>query len=36
MKRWMELLIESAAKIGLPNDAEFRVVFAGHIEWRSR
>jgi hemoglobin len=35
-KRWVELLLQSADEIGLPNDPEFRSVFVGHIEWGTR
>jgi hemoglobin len=35
-KRWVELLMQSADETGLPNDPEFRSVFAGHIEWGTR
>jgi hemoglobin len=35
-KRWMELLLESADEIGLPNDPEFRSTFVAHIEWGTR
>jgi hemoglobin len=35
-KRWVELLLQSADEIGLPNDPEFRSTFVGHIEWGSR
>lgn len=35
-KRWVELLMESADEIGLPNDPEFRSTFVGHIEWGTR
>ena len=35
-KRWVDLLLQSADEIGLPNDPEFRSVFVGHLEWGSR
>lgn len=35
-KRWVELLLQSADEIGLPDDPEFRSVFVGHIEWGTR
>jgi len=35
-KRWVELLLESADDVGLPNDPEFRSTFVAHIEWGSR
>ena len=34
--RWMELLLQSADEVGLPNDPEFRSAFVGYIEWGSR
>jgi len=34
--RWVELLVASANDAGLPNDAEFRSVLSGYIEWGSR
>jgi len=34
--RWVELLLRSAAEAGLPDDAEFRSVFASDLEWESR
>lgn len=35
-KRWMQLLLESADEVGLPDDPEFRSTFVAHIEWGSR
>jgi len=35
-KKWVELLLESADEIGLPDDPEFRSTFVGHIEWGTR
>ncbi len=35
-KIWVDLLLQSADEIGLPDDPEFRSVFVGHIEWGSR
>jgi len=35
-KRWVDLLLQSADEIGLPDDPEFRSTFVGHIEWGSR
>jgi len=35
-KRWVELLLESANEIGLPDDPEFRSTFVAHLEWGSR
>jgi truncated hemoglobin YjbI len=34
--RWVELLQLSAVEAGMPNDPEFRSVFASYIEWGSR
>ncbi len=35
-KRWMQLLIESADEINLPDDPEFRSAFVAYIEWGTR
>ena len=35
-KRWIQLLLESADEIGLPDDPEFRSAFVGYLEWGSR
>jgi hemoglobin len=35
-KRWVQLLLESADEIKLPDDPEFRSTFVGHVEWGSR
>lgn len=35
-KRWVELLLESAEEVGLPDDPEFRQTFVAHLEWGSR
>lgn len=35
-RRWMELLIESADEIALPDDPEFRSAFVAYIEWGTR
>jgi hemoglobin len=35
-KRWVQLLIETADEIGLPDDPEFRSAFVGYIEWGTR
>jgi hemoglobin len=35
-KRWMELLLQSADEIGIPDDPEFRGVLVGHLEWGTR
>jgi truncated hemoglobin YjbI len=34
--RWVALLLQAAREAALPNDAEFRSVFASYIEWGSR
>jgi len=34
--RWMQLLLQSADEVGLPDDPEFRSAFVGYIEWGSR
>lgn len=31
-KRWMQLLLESADEIGMPNDPEFRPALVGYLE----
>lgn len=35
-KRWADLILVSADKIGMPNDPEFRSTLVGHIEWGTR
>jgi hemoglobin len=35
-KRWVELVLESADEIGMPDDAEFRSALVGYLEWGSR
>ena len=35
-KRWVQLLIESADEIHLPDDPEFRSAFVAYIEWGTR
>jgi hemoglobin len=35
-KRWMNLLLESADAVGLPDDPEFRSALVSYIEWGSR
>ncbi|MFZ6011077.1 MAG: group II truncated hemoglobin [Bacteroidota bacterium] len=35
-KRWIELLLETADEVGLPDDPEFRSAFVGYLEWGSR
>jgi hemoglobin len=35
-KKWVQLLIESADEIHLPDDPEFRSAFLAYIEWGTR
>ena len=35
-KRWVELLVETADEIKLPDDPEFRSAFVSYIEWGTR
>ncbi len=35
-KRWIELLLDTADQIGLPDDPEFRSTLVGYLEWGSR
>lgn len=35
-RRWVELLIDTADEVGLPDDPEFRASFVGYLEWGSR
>jgi hemoglobin len=35
-KRWMELLLETADKLDLPADPEFRSAFMAYLEWGTR
>jgi len=35
-KRWIQLFLESADEIGLPNNPEFRSALVGYLEWGSR
>lgn len=35
-KRWMNLLLECADEIGLPDDPEFRSAFVAYLEWGTR
>lgn len=35
-KRWVQLFLESADEIGMPDDPEFRSALAGYLEWGSR
>ncbi|MVM32796.1 globin [Spirosoma sp. HMF4905] len=35
-KRWIELILDTADTIGLPDDPEFRSALVGYLEWGSR
>ncbi|MCO5998602.1 group II truncated hemoglobin [Actinoallomurus rhizosphaericola] len=35
-RRWVDLLLDAADEVGLPNDPEFRAAFVGYIEWGTR
>ena len=35
-RRWVELLIDTADEVGLPDDPEFRASFVGYLEWGTR
>jgi len=35
-KRWMQLLLECADELGVPNDPEFRSAFVAYLEWGTR
>ena len=35
-KRWVELLMETADEINLPDDPEFRSAFIAYLEWGTR
>lgn len=35
-KRWMQILLETADEVGLPDDPEFRSALVGYLEWGSR
>ena len=35
-KRWIQLLLETADEVGLPDDPEFRSALVGYLEWGSR
>jgi len=35
-KRWMELLLETADELQLPDDPEFRSAFLAYLEWGTR
>jgi hemoglobin len=35
-QRWVQLFLESADEVGLPDDPEFRSALVGYLEWGSR
>ena len=35
-KRWVQLLLDTAEEINLPDDPEFRSAFVAYIEWGTR
>lgn len=35
-KRWVQLVLESADEIGMPDDPEFRSALVSYLEWASR
>ncbi|MBC9798605.1 group II truncated hemoglobin, partial [Sinomicrobium weinanense] len=35
-KRWLDMLLETADEIGMPDDPEFRSSLVGYLEWGSR
>ncbi len=35
-RRWVNLLMDAADEVGLPDDPEFRAAFASYVEWGSR
>jgi hemoglobin len=35
-RRWIELMLETADEVGLPDDPEFRAAFVGYLEWGTR
>ncbi|MEV6305586.1 group II truncated hemoglobin [Actinoplanes sp. NPDC051861] len=35
-RRWVNLLVDAADEVGLPDDPEFRAAFMGYIEWGTR
>ena len=35
-RRWLNLLLDTADEIGMPNDPEFRSAFIAYLEWGSR
>lgn len=35
-QRWMQLLLDTADRVGAPTDPEFRSAFVGYLEWGTR
>ena len=35
-RRWINLLLDCADEVGLPDDPEFRSAFVGYLEWGTR
>ncbi|PZG01626.1 group II truncated hemoglobin [Micromonospora deserti] len=35
-RRWVNLMMDAADEVGLPDDPEFRAAFASYIEWGTR
>jgi hemoglobin len=35
-RRWLDLLLDTADEVGVPNDPEFRASLVGYLEWGSR
>jgi truncated hemoglobin YjbI len=35
-RRWVNLMMDAADEVGLPEDPEFRAAFVGYIEWGTR
>ena len=35
-RRWIDLLVDAADHVGLPDDPEFRATFMGYVEWGTR
>jgi len=35
-RRWMDLMLDTADAVGLPDDPEFRSAFIGYLEWGTR
>ena len=35
-RRWIDLLVDTAGEVGVPDDPEFRSALMGYIEWGTR